>query len=266
MKGIVIAAGMGTRMRPYATLRPKCLLEVAGRTILEHTVDLLRSSGCNEIIVITGHLAEMIEHPDIVRVHNADYEANNILHSLMCASDFLDGPAIVTYSDIWVEPGVYETLLAWPGDIVIAADRDWQAYYDGRMHHPVEEAENAIVDSHGAVVEVGKHIRPESVTVHSCAEFLGLLRFSASGASLFRQVFDRLDKAVDDEEPFQRAAHWRTAYLTDMLQELIDRGHRVDAAMVERGWAELDTADDYERLVGIAARQGLVTITDHEQG
>ena len=78
--------------------------------------------------------------------------------------------------------------------------------------------------------------------------------------SLFRDSFDKLDAQLNPRAPFEQAREWRKAYITDMMQFLIKQGSRIDCAVIARGWAELDTVQDYERLADIAARQCLDTI------
>ncbi|MFQ5953482.1 MAG: NTP transferase domain-containing protein [Kiloniellales bacterium] len=262
MKGIVIAAGRGARMDAVAKDIPKCLLPVAGRPLIEHTIERLRHVGCGTVVVVTGYLGHRIDQGEIVRVENQDYLDNNILHSFMCARDHLAGPVIATYSDIWVEPTIYRRLVETPGDIVLAVDTDWRAYYEGRTDHPVEEAENVFLSADGAVLKAGKHLDPADAASYNCGEFLGLWRMSAAGAAAFRNVFEELARRLDPLAPFHEATEWRQAYITDMIQELVNRGIRVDCALVERGWAELDTPQDYQRLASISARQRLFTIVE----
>ncbi len=260
MIGIIVAAGMGTRMGKHAQMRPKCLLPVAGRTILEQTIENMRSVGCGDIVVVTGHLAELINYPGIITVHNADYRNNNILGSLMHARDYLSGPTIISYSDIWVEPGIYRRLVDTPGDLVIAVDRDWRPYYEHRSEHPIAEAENAYVRKDNSLDQIGKHLDDDAPPGMLCGEFLGLWRMSPSGTHIFRNAYDELYGKLDPSAPFEHALEWRKAYITDMIQSLISQGNRFDCALIERGWAELDTDQDYERLPKIAARQRLMSI------
>ena len=124
MRGVVIAAGVGSRMERLTATRPKCLLPIAGRPLLAHTVDNLRAAGCDEVVVVVGYRAETIHMPGITRVTNLDYRSNNILQSFMSARAHLKGPVMVTYSDIWVEPWIYRELARASGDIVLAVDRD----------------------------------------------------------------------------------------------------------------------------------------------
>lgn len=266
MRGIIIAAGRGVRMRPLTENQPKCLLPIAGRTLLDWTIDGLRSAGCDEIVIVTGHAGDAIERTDLTRVENNDFENNNILHSLMYARDYLDTDVMVSYSDIWVEPPIFQSLAAGRGDLRMAVDVDWQPYYKNRSEHPIHEAENAFLDAAtGTVQEIGKHLVPDQAGNRICGEFLGLWYMSASGAEIFRTAFETVDGRVDRMAPFQNAAEWRKAYITDMVQQLVDDGTTVDAVQLKRGWAELDTQQDYDRLLSIAARQSLNTLVKWQE-
>lgn len=246
-------------MGDFTTGKPKCLLPIGSRTLLDCTVERLYSSGCTEIVIIVGHKSEAISRDDLIRVENSRYRENNILHSLMCAREYLEGETIVTYSDIWVEPFIYESLLSTSGDIIIAADRDWQPYYEGRTEHPVEEAENVVIDDKARVHKIGKHLSDYDSAKMLFGEFLGLWRMTATGTNIFKSTFLDLDKKLNDLSPFQKALEWQKAYITDMVQHLVDGGVNVHASVIERGWAELDTQQDFKRLPGIAKRQGLET-------
>jgi choline kinase len=257
VKGIVIAAGAGVRMGALTEAIPKCLLPVAGRPLIDWTIERLRAAGCSEIVVIVGYRGELVRPAGATIVENGQYTQNNILHSLMTARAHFDGPLMVSYSDIWVEPEIHQRLAAAPGDIVIAADTDWRAYYEGRTQHPLGEAEKVHLDRDGRAHRFGKHLAETADDGLHCAEFLGLWRMSARGAARFRDVFLELEGKLEPGMRFQHAAAWQKAYITDLLQELADRGDEVRCAAVERGWAELDTREDYERLDRIAARQRL---------
>ena len=60
MKAMVLAAGLGTRLRPLTDQRPKALVEIGGRTLLEITLARLREFGIREVIVNIHHFADMI--------------------------------------------------------------------------------------------------------------------------------------------------------------------------------------------------------------
>jgi choline kinase len=171
----------------------------------------------------------------------------------------------VTYSDIFVEPSVHRRLADTPGDIVLAVDRDWSDYYAGRDAHPMAEAEKVVVDpapdaTMGTVRAIGKKL--DTVTEGSAilGEFLGLWKMTAAGARQFRDRFDTLDRQLPADAPFREAAQWRRAYITDLLMDLIHAGTDVRCLLIERGWAEFDVAEDYERLPATIHRQRLTSL------
>lgn len=262
MKGVVIAAGRGSRMGRLTDSRPKCMLPIAGRPLIEHTIENLRLVGCTQIIVVVGYKADAVDVGNVQYVLNEDFADNNILHSLMKASDDLAGPIIASYSDIWVEPWIFRQLVETPGDIVLAVDRDWEPYYEGRTQHPVSQAENVYYDRNNSVVRLGKHLDATVGEGLTCGEFLGLWRMSAAGTEEFRTEFARLQDQLGPDSRFQQSNQWRQAYITDFVQELVDGGRTVKCALIERGWAELDTEEDIGRLGGIAERQRLRTLQE----
>jgi L-glutamine-phosphate cytidylyltransferase len=262
MTGIIIAAGRGARMGPLTATRPKCLLPVFGKPLIDHSIARLRAAGCDRIAVVTGYRASAIERHvgglrDVECIRNERAAETNVLQSFAVAHAMLDGPCIVTYSDTLVTSTVYDQLMSTPGDIVLAADTDWQAYYEGRTGHPLGEAEKVYFDVRGSVRRIGKHLAASSHCSPFVGEFPGLLRLSTSGCAQLRSLLEDLLAVMTRHSPFQAAAFWDHAYLTDLLQEAIDRGLTVTAAPVRRGWAELDTRFDYDRLPSLANAHAL---------
>jgi L-glutamine-phosphate cytidylyltransferase len=250
-KAIIIAAGRGRRLRPYTDNAPKCLVPVGGRSILEWQLRAYRACGVREIVIIRGYRGEVLaaKIPELggaIRlVDNLEWEHNNILESLFCADAELDGPVLLSYSDIVFTEEVAARASRATGDIALVIDRDFAAIYEGRSEHPLEEAEVAEVGA-GRVIKVGKRALPAE---RAWGEFIGLVKLSASGAATLRATWAELRARFRDDPgaPFQRAPSFRAAYLTDMLQYLIDSGHEVSPVEIRGGWREIDTAQDLER-------------------
>jgi choline kinase len=262
LTGVVIAAGRGARMRHLTAERPKCLLPVGGRALLDHALDHLRRAGCRRLVVVTGYCHEVVAahlagRADVMCVHNRDAAHVNVLHSLMCAREHVVGPALVTYSDTLLSRRAIDALLATGGDIVVGVDVDWRGAYVGRDAHPPAEAEKVYVDASGRADRFGKHLADVGSPQHVIGEFIGALRTTANGTRVLVETFAALDSALEPNAAFQAAPQWRQAYLTDLLQECVDRGERVTAARITRGWLEVDTPEDYERLPALAAAQGI---------
>jgi choline kinase len=245
MKAIIIAAGIGSRLNPLTNDKPKCMLELNGKALLQHQIDALRGAGIDRIVLIKGYKKEMINYPDLVYYINDNYQNNNILHSLFYAEEEMNDEFIATYSDIFYTKDIVKRLLDNKEDISIVVDIDWTGYYEGRTDHPIEEAENVIFDANNNVVKIGK-ILPDKEAVHG--EFIGMMKCSKKGAIIFRKYFHRL-KQIYSGKPFQRASVFEKAYLTDIFQDMADYGVRINCVIIEKGWAEIDTVQDYKRIL-----------------
>lgn len=251
MKAIIIAAGRGKRMKELTEDVPKCLLKINGRKLLDYLLDTLRDSGIHDISIVVGYKREKIQYPELKYYVNQEYEHNNILLSLMYAEDEMNDELIAVYSDILYEKLAIKSLMKSKADIAIAVDVDWRTYYEGRTEHPIEEAENVVFDKERKVTHIGK-ILPDKNAAHG--EFMGMVKCSRKGTQVFTEHFERLKK-IYPGKPFQTANVFENAYLTDMIQELVDSGVPVECVLLKGGWKEIDTVADYERL----AKQPTIT-------
>jgi len=251
-RAVVVAAGMGRRLAPYTDAMPKCLVPVRGKPMLRRALDAFRGEGLDDFVVVRGYRAEVLEArraelgPGVRFVENRDFQTNNILQSLFCAEGELGEPFVFTYADIVFADDVVTALMAAPGDICLVVDRRFADSYVGRTEHPLVEAEVCSVGPDGAVAKVGKRALPAEQAV---GEFIGLGKLSAAGAAAFTATYRRLAAAYAgrEDQPFQRAPTWRQAYVTDLLQELIDGGVKVTPVYIDGRWREIDTVQDLER-------------------
>lgn len=245
MKAIIIAAGPGSRLKHYTEDLPKCMLEFGGTTLLQRQIKVLKANGITDISIIKGYQKEKINYPDFKYYINDRYEHNNILNSLMYAETEMDTDVIISYSDILYEKDVVSRLLESKQDISIVVDIDWKGYYSGRRDHPIQEAENVIFDSNNRVVEIGK-IMTRKHDVHG--EFIGMMKLTKRGTDIFKLHFHRA-KQLFWGKPFVRANTFENAYLTDMIQDMVDMGVYIHCVIIERGWKEIDTVEDYEKAL-----------------
>lgn len=248
MKAIIVAAGRGRRLGPETSEIPKCMVAVGGRSILHRQIDALRAAGATDFVIVRGYLGDRISAPGVSLrfVDNPEWQSNNILASLIFAAHEMDGDFLFSYSDIVFAPLHARLAAASRGDVGLIIDRRWRDTYQGRVQHPVSEAELASVrtTSGGDVVDrVGKNVvSPEQ----AIGEFTGLAKFSAAGAASLKQVWkDALAHGL--EHPFGRAAHLRQAYLSDALNAMADRGTTLIPLLVDGQWREIDTEEDLAR-------------------
>ncbi|HZS39964.1 MAG TPA: phosphocholine cytidylyltransferase family protein [Polyangia bacterium] len=242
MRAIIVAAGMGRRLAPYTDDRPKCLVDVNGRSILERQLDAYRAAGVDDVVIVRGYRKESIAVPGARYFDNDAYRDNNILCSLFYAEPAMDDEFLFSYSDIVFRPEVVRAALETPGDYALVIDRLWHEAYVGRVNHPVEEGEVARVDG-GRVTLVGKKTMPPS---EASGEFIGLARFSKRAAEKMRERFHARRRELAGK-PYGRAPRFESAYLTDLLNDLISTGEVMRPAFIDGGWREIDTVEDLER-------------------
>ena len=242
---LIIAAGLGSRMKSYTTDKPKCLLDFGGKTLLQRQLRAYRASGAKDIALVRGYKKDKIKYKGIRYHENPNFENNNSLNSIFCAEDEINGHVIISYSDILFEDHVVRRLLESEHDISIVVDIDWKGTYVGRKQHPIDEAENVIFDANNNVVKIGK-VLTEKHDVHG--EFIGMMKLTPRGSEIFKRHFHR-SKDLYWGKPFQRVQTFERAYLTDLIQEMADLGVPVHCVIIERGWKEIDTVEDYEKAL-----------------
>jgi len=242
MKVIIIGAGSGSRIGDFAKNIPKSLIEINDKTILERQVSLFRKNGLNEIIVITGPNKKKFNLSDITYIFDSKYAEHDILGSLMEVKNYFNDDVIVTYSDIIFDESILHQVLESKSDIGIVVDFDWEKSYVNRTEHPKSEAENVLVDNTGSVLQIRKNIQNINKNV---AEFLGIIKLSSYGSKSFVKKYEMLKKS--HKEQFHNASSLSKAYLTDMIQELIDSKIKVSTISITGKWCEIDTMQDLKR-------------------
>ena len=244
-KALIVAAGLGSRLKGHTENTPKCMLDFGGKTLLQRQLFSYKKNGVDDISLIRGYKKNKINYKGIRYFDNDDYKDNNILNSIFYGEEAINGNIIISYSDILFEPFIVKRAMESDHDISVIVDVDWRDYYINRKDHPLSEAENVIFNSNNEVVKIGK-IASEKEEVHG--EFIGMIKLNHRGCEILRQNFHRVKK-IYWNKPFQRAKIFQKAYLTDMIQELVDIGIKVHCVIIERGWKEIDTVEDYKKAL-----------------
>ncbi len=243
MKTIILAGGLSSRVRPLTNDKPKCMLEVNGKTIIQRQIEALKANNLNDVVVVTGYCKEVINYPHLAYIHDDNHNVPSILRGMMCAEAYMDEGFIFSYSDIIYGEDIVKNLLNTKGDIVLTTDVNWQKAYEGRIKHPLTEAE-LIKAKEGKVIKIGKDV----VSIEEAhGEFIGLAKFSPKGVKIIKKIYQDLLNKYKKDQPFQHAKEFQRAYLTDFIQELIDLGYEVMTSIISNIWTEIDTDEDLER-------------------
>lgn len=244
MKSIILAAGEGTRLRPYTLSRPKCLVEVDGKSLLDRQLEILKSAGVTDNVVIGGYLADQLKDKGSRFYLNSRYDETNMVWTLFCAEEELDSELIVTYGDIVYSKEVLQSLLKSDADISLTIDLDWQQYWEDRLEDPLDDAETLKLDDDGMILEVGQ--KPKSLDEIE-GQYMGLMKFSLKGLRVLKEIFYQGKKdGKIGSKPVENA------YMTDLLQAIINSGTKIQSVPVHGGWIEIDTVDDLESDVTLS--------------
>lgn len=107
MRAIILAAGMGTRLRPLTLTTPKSLIEVAGESLLERQIKFLKERSINEIIVVTGYLHEkfdfLADKYGVTLVHNDKYDVYNNFYTMYLVKDYLSDAYVIDADNYLVD-------------------------------------------------------------------------------------------------------------------------------------------------------------------
>src|SRR5215216_1379950 len=185
MKAIILAAGKGTRLNGV-DLKPKCLFEVGGLTLLDRQVSALTEAQISEIVLVLGFEAERIRRhcpPNTSFVVNSRFEETSSLYSLWLARDHLLDGFVVLNCDVLFHPQLLTKLLAAPVDDALLID-----FVDGQRSALGEE-EMKVKVRDGLVVDISKVLDPAEAD----GENVGVVKFSPSGA---RRLVEQMDSLI----------------------------------------------------------------------
>jgi choline kinase/8-oxo-dGTP pyrophosphatase MutT (NUDIX family) len=240
---VFLGAGKGSRLLPYTADLPKWLLPIRGRSLIQYLTATAHHAGMTDVTLVRGLAGGNPGLPCIGILEN--HKQFNMVDSLFTAEARFGDDFIMSYADLLYEPRVFEAMLGSNADVAIAVDTDWVDYYRFRSGDPYAMAESLRLDGEH-VVEIGNALRRSEPL--PLAQYFGLVRFQGAGVSRLSGTYHELLSRYQGM-PWRHARRFEDAFMTDLLQELIDRGVDVRAVPVKRGWLEFDSKDDYERVI-----------------
>lgn len=226
MRAIILAAGAGTRLQPLTDNRPKCLVTLAGKPLLNYQMEALHAVGVDDIVLVVGCKAEQVRAHCGQRaryIENADYLQTNSIYSLYLAAEELDDDTFLFNCDILFQPQVLKRMVDAPYPNVVAADGSVERI-EGEM--------NICCDEAGCVTAISKRLDPRETQAQS----VQLVKFSAAGARAVRQEVVRL---VEENH--------RDAYPTSAYGPLIAERSLFAVEVGDLAWGEVDSLEDHRR-------------------
>ena len=226
-QAIILAAGVGQRLRPYTKDFPKCLLDIGGRTIVEHQAEALFSQGIERITVVTGYRSEKIHEvlgTGVDYVHNSDFEETSSMYSLWLAREAAKDGFLVLNADVLFHSEILRSLLDSPHPDALAVD----------PHARLEEEEMKVLLEGNRVMGLSKEFR------NADAENVGMIKFSPQGS---RVLFAKIEDLLREDCRKVMVPYAVNAIAPDYPL----------AAVSVNGlpWIEIDFPEDYERACDV---------------
>jgi len=226
MKAVILAAGQGTRIRAVHGEHPKCLINVDGKTILDHQIEGLAGAGIHEIGIVVGYeKQQIIRHvqnrfgdrpsPTIEFIENPAFALTNNIYSLWLAREWVGGDGFVCLNaDVIFDPKILNSALKTDSLASMIVDREWR-----------DETMKVII-SDGRVLRMSKKISKQEFS----GTYIGITLFDqAVNARFFAKMQDLVEAGRIND------------FFNVAVQELVDEGLRVGFTMTAgTPWAEID--------------------------
>ena len=239
MKVIILAAGRGTRLGELTSSKPKCMVEVLGKPIIKHQLDLLSSNNISEIYVATGYMSDKINFPSITKkFYNKDYLTTNMVHSLFKCKDILidDDDLLITYGDIIYNKNILNKVVNFNSSIGVVVDKSWEKYWQVRMNNPLNDAETLKLNNKNEIIEIGK--KPNSIDDIE-GQYIGMIKINKNFINKFVSFYNSLNKNI-----FYDGKDFKNMYMTSFLQKITDDLQSINSIAINNGWMEIDEPSD----------------------
>lgn len=232
MKAIILAAGRGSRMKSLTDERPKCLVELRGKSLLAWQLAALRGAGISEIAIVTGYKRELLADQGLTEFHNSRWAETNMVSSLACADSWLQTePCIVSYSDIFYSPSAVLSLITCDASLAVTYDPNWLELWTRRFGDPLLDAETFRLTPDNTLAEIGSTAKSVNDIQ---GQYMGLLRFTPESWAEIVRLRTGLPPQQRDK-----------VHMTNTLQQVIDaRQIPIHALPYVGEWGEVDSSED----------------------
>jgi len=210
--------------------KPKCLLEINGRTLLTRMLDALAQWHVTDVAIVVGYRRDMVESEarrSAVRltfVENADYASTNTIHSLWLAREYLSDDVLYFNADIAFDPEIVGRLLETSGTALAVDVKPCGA-----------EEVKIVADESDRILRIGKKLAPSDCL----GEFIGIARFDSRTALALAGSLRRYNEELEQRDLFFEAA------VDDLVDDHVLRAVRLGGLRA----VEIDTPEDYEEAL-----------------
>lgn len=224
MQAVILAAGMGSRLKAATGGQAKALVEVGGRSLIQHQLEALADHGIGPVLVVVGYQADEVRREIGDRaetLENERFAQTNSLYSLWLARQWIKGPFVLLNCDLFFDPQILARVVEESGNVLA---------YDSTSSRGREQTKVAIKQRR--VVDLGKDLPASSAR----GESLGLLKFDEEGARAIVQMADGLVRGGGQEN----------AWVIEATRAVCSQVPIYGVNVAGEAWAEIDCPYDLD--------------------
>ena len=236
-RALVLAASRGNNLYELTEDRPKAMLNIRGKPLLQRLVDEFKKRSVNDITVIAGYKSEALDLNGIDMRLNTRYESTGELYSLACARDKFSDDMVIIYGDLLFRSYILQDLLEHDGEIVIvvdslineteitgAPDYAWCDRPDDRSMFMQDVRLQRVSEEHS----------PQDPP---CGRWTGMMRIRSRGRLWLEQALDELEALPGYDK----------LTLPDLLNHLTRSGRPVTVHYINGHWLDVNSVNDIDR-------------------
>ena len=226
-KGLILAAGRGSRLNELTLEKPKCFIKICHKTLISYQIEALQKAGIKNVAIVTGYLNEHFNKIHLKKFFNSNWGKTNMVYSMICAKEWFSNDVVVSYSDIIYPYKVVKKLISLEDDFVIVADLKWKELWKKRFENPFEDAETLKMHNN-YLIEIGKKTNSYQ---DIDAQFIGLFKVSAKGLKIISEMMKK--KIISENYD-----------VTQTLDKIISQNYKVKVLLFDDTWFEIDNKKD----------------------
>jgi len=233
-QALILAAGRGKELGVLTEDRPKAMVEIAGKPLLERTVETLNGIGIKDITVVRGYKKDALKLPSLKFVDNDEHDSTQEAFSLAMGLDKVSGQVLMAYGDVLFQKFIPMHLFESDSDFCIAVDSEWNTPPGQNEYRDLVACDRPFqwnqFDQKAYLQKMSTDLPKDQVH----GEWIGLLKMSPSGVSQLKAIF----KEISGAESFRKMR------MADLFKLLVEKGKKIEVVYIRGHWLDVDTMHD----------------------